>query len=72
MQRTLSRVSAVPLEWRQKAGSGKEEVSHGKGAETVELVAGMWDLDYSCSMEVDSHLWDNKAEMLRRLSSHGC
>jgi hypothetical protein len=33
---------------------------------------GLWELDFSSSMEVDSHLWDNKAEMLRRLSGRGC
>lgn len=29
----------------------------------------LWDLDFSASMEVDSHLWDNKSEILRRLSA---
>jgi len=29
----------------------------------------LWDLDFSSTMEVDSHQWDNKVEILRRLSS---
>ncbi|MBP7050109.1 MAG: hypothetical protein KBE65_03760 [Phycisphaerae bacterium] len=32
----------------------------------------LWAMDFSASMEVDSHQWDNKAEILRRLSSSGC
>jgi hypothetical protein len=32
----------------------------------------LWELDFSSSMEVDSHLWDNKAEALRRLSGPNC
>ncbi|HNS19687.1 MAG TPA: hypothetical protein PKH24_04270 [Sedimentisphaerales bacterium] len=32
----------------------------------------LWAVDFSSSMEIDSHQWDNKAEILRRLSSSGC
>lgn len=28
----------------------------------------LWELDFSATMEVDSHLWDNKSEMRRRLA----
>jgi len=28
----------------------------------------LWELDFSSSMEIDSHLWENKSEMRRRLA----
>jgi len=28
----------------------------------------LWELDLCSSMEIDSHLWENKSEMRRRLA----